>query len=147
MIVRTFGVKGKSSASWLGSHGVLLPELPNTWVARPDGGLVLRLGRSEYLVEGSLAEKLEASWKAGLPDLYRVPRYDAAFVLPARSARNVLAEICALDIRPEAMGNKVLMTLAAGISVTLVCMGDTYCLWCDGTYSDYLQQVLQQLTD
>jgi sarcosine oxidase gamma subunit len=59
----------------------------------------------------------------------------------------VLAEICALDVRPEVIGNSVLMTSAAGISVILICMGETYCIWCDATYGEYMQQALQQISN
>ena len=38
------------------------------------------------------------------------------------------------------------MTLAAGISVTLVCEAEgRYRLWCDATYGAYMQATLQQI--
>jgi len=86
-------------------------------------------------------------WQDGLPDLYRVPRYDVGFTLSGDMARNTLAEICALDVRPEIIGNGVLMTLVAGISVTLTQEDDTYRIWCDATYGEYLQHTLQELMD
>jgi len=145
-----FGLKGRAAPDWLAGQGITLPQQPNTWLALADHGRVLRLGRSEYLLEGEVADQLQAAWQDGLRDLYRVPRYDAAFVLDGETALTLLQEICALDTRPQAMENKVLMTMAAGISVTLVCetngASPIYRLWCDGTYGDYMQNTLQQIS-
>lgn len=145
MIANTFGIKGKGAATWLAAQGLGTPEQPNTWTAH-DGSQVLRLGRGEYLVDGEAAMTLRAAWQnQPASDAYLVPRYDAGFAFDLVSGRKVLPEICALDTRPEVMGNSVLMTSAAGISVTLVCDENGYRLWCDATYGDYLQQVLQKL--
>jgi sarcosine oxidase subunit gamma len=143
----TFGIKGKASAAWLASQHIMLPEQPNTWRVLTDGSRILRLGRGEYLVDGSAAGTLDSAWQGGQPDLYRVPRYDACFLLSGDMARKTLAEICALDVRPEIVGNGVLMTLAAGISVTLIQEAGTYRIWCDATYGEYLQHTLQELMD
>jgi len=144
--VPTFGVKGKAAAAWLAAQGLALPEQPNSWTALPGDSRVLRLGRSEYLVEGAAASTLQTVWQGGQSDLYRVPRYDAGFVLSGDAAA-VLAEICALDTRPQVLGQGVLMTLVAGISATLICDGDNYRLWCDATYGDYMQQTLQEIME
>jgi sarcosine oxidase subunit gamma len=146
-VAPTFGIKGKAAAAWLASQHIILPEQPNTWRVLVDGSRILRLGCGEYLVDGSAAEALDSAWQGGLPDLYRVPRYDVGFTLSGDMARNTLAEICALDVRPEIIGNGVLMTLAAGISVTLIQEDDTYRIWCDATYGEYLQHTLQELMD
>jgi sarcosine oxidase, subunit gamma len=146
-----FGLKGRAAADWLAGQGVALPQQPNTWLALADQGRVLRLGRGEFLLEGDAAERLESAWQDGRRDLYRVPRYDAAFVLTGAKATVLLQEICMLDTRPQAMAGQVLMTLAAGISVTLVCETDAavpvYRLWCDATYGDYMKNTLQEILD
>jgi len=142
-----FGLKGRAAADWLIGQGVALPQQPNTWLAQDDGSMVLRLGRSEYLLEGPIAQQLESAWQEGQRDLYRVPRYDAEFVLAGEKTQALLQEVCALDTRLQAMENHVLMTLAAGISVTLIHAGDVYRLWCDATYGDYMQHTLQEILD
>jgi sarcosine oxidase subunit gamma len=144
-----FGVKGKAAAAWLAAQGLALPQQPNSWIGLADGSLILRLGRGEYLAEGAAARQLHTAWKNGMPDVYQVPRYDAGFLLAGEGMAGVMAEICALDTRPELVGDGVLMTLAAGISVTLIC--DThegvpaYRLWCDATYGDYMQGMLREI--
>ena len=145
-----FGIKGRSAPSWLLAQGLVLPQLPNTWLAIDGNSRVLRLGRGEYLVEGAAASQLDTAWLPDLPDLYRVPRYDAGFVLKGQQVSVVLAEICALDTRPEVMKDQVLMTLAAGISVILVCETGSdplYRLWCDATYGEYMQSTLNDIID
>jgi sarcosine oxidase subunit gamma len=143
----TFGIKGKAAPAWLASQHIMLPEQPNTWRVMNDGSRILRLGRGEYLADGGVAEALGSAWRDGLPDLYRVPRYDASFVLSGDMAHKTLAEICAMDVRPEIIGNGVLLTLAAGISVILIQEDKTYRIWCDATYGEYLQHTLQELMD
>jgi sarcosine oxidase subunit gamma len=143
-----FGVKGKAAA-WLTAQGVALPQQPNSWIGLGGDSLVLRLGRGEFLVQGAAAQQLEAAWETGHPDVYRVPRHDAVFVLSGEGIAEVMAEICALDTRPQVMGQGVLMTLAAGISVTLICdmqQGEpAYRLCCDGGYGDYMHGVLREI--
>lgn len=144
-----FGLKGRAAADWLTSQDVSLPSQANTWLSLSDQGRVLRLGRGEYLVEGPSALRLQTAWQPGQADVYRVPRYDAAFVLSGDAVPAVLQEICALDTRPQAMNDCVLMTLAAGISVTLICEAagpsPVYRLWCDATYGDYMTHTLQEI--
>lgn len=144
-----FGVKGRAAAEWLAARGVQLPPSPNSWQAQGEDGRVLRLGRSEYLVEGPLAEMLQSAWHGDEPGVFHVPRYDAGFVLKGDRAQPLLNEICALDTRPEVIAGQVLMTLAAGISVTLIAEANppvpVYRLWCDATYGDYMQHTLHQM--
>jgi sarcosine oxidase, subunit gamma len=147
MISNTFGIKGKDAAAWLAAQGISLPAQPNTRSICGENR-ILRLGRFEYMVEGPAADALRLAWE-NQPGrgAFLVPRYDAVFALDNTRGRNALMEICAMDTAPEVIGDAVLMTLAAGISITLVFEQNLYRLWCDATYGDYMQQVLQELTD
>src|ERR1700675_2402124 len=49
--LRRAGLKGPGAADWLQVHGVPVPSRPNAWSPLDGGGLVARLGRSEFLVE------------------------------------------------------------------------------------------------
>jgi len=144
-----FGIKGRAAAGWLAAQGTVLPQHANTWLLLSDGTRALRLGRGEFLLEGAAVPGLEAAWQDGQRDIYRVPRYDGAFVLSGENVHAVLQEICALDTRPEAMADTVLMTMVAGISATMICEAGNnapmYRLWCDGTYADYLREVLTEI--
>lgn len=143
-----FGLKGSAAAAWLEAQGIAVPPQANSWLALGDDGRILRLGRGEYLIEGAPAQTLAARWQDGQPGLYRVPRYDAGFVLEGDAVPALLAEICTLDTRPHIIGGQVLLTLAAGISVTLLCeAGHRYRLWCDATYGHYLQHTLREILE
>jgi len=143
-----FGLKGGAAAGWLEAHDIAVPRQANHWLALGEDSRILRLGRGEYLIEGAPAEQLLTSWQEDQPGLYRVPRYDAAFLLEGDAVPAMLSEICALDTRPQVIGDQVLMTLAAGISVTLICeAGRRYRLWCDATYGHYLQRTLREILE
>ena len=144
-----FGIKGRAAAGWLTAQGIVLPQQANTWSLLSDDTRALRLGRGEFLLEGAAVPGLEAAWQDGQRDIYRVPRYDGAFVMSGENMHFVLQEICALDTRPEVTADAVLMTMVAGISAILICEAGNdapvYRLWCDGTYADYLREVLMEI--
>lgn len=150
--LQRYGVKGPQAATWLASHGVVIPTDPNTWVLS-DNAIVMRLGSSEFLIEdqidGKACAKLEADHlrRSGV---YKVPRADAAYTLAGSDVRKLLAEICALDLREHALAeNAVIMTQVAGISATLLrhdMNNETvYKIWCDGTYGVYMQHILSEI--
>jgi glycine cleavage system aminomethyltransferase T len=49
--LRRTGLKGSAAVSWLQSRNVPVPSHANTWTSLDGGGLVARLGRSEFLLE------------------------------------------------------------------------------------------------
>ncbi|WP_052128745.1 hypothetical protein [Neosynechococcus sphagnicola] len=53
-----YGVKGTNAAPWLASHGISVPETPNTWGVLPGSGLIARLGMTEFLLEDGLDSSL-----------------------------------------------------------------------------------------
>jgi sarcosine oxidase, subunit gamma len=147
-----YGVKGTQSASWLTKHGVKIPEAPNTWVLH-EQTLVLRLGSTEFLIEdqvgGEACKKLLADTVC-VPNIYKVPRADAAYLLAGSGVLNLLSELCALDLSENVLlENDVLMTQVAGISATLLMQKinneTVYRLWCDGTYAAYIQHILEDI--
>ncbi|MCX7627822.1 MAG: hypothetical protein N2Z69_05335 [Methylophilaceae bacterium] len=143
-----FGVKGQAAASWLTAYGLELPDTPNSWCALDAENRVLRLGRSEFMVEGPVSGKLENVWTEGLERLYRVPRYDAGFVLEGAAVSELLSRVCTLDTRPEVMGNRLLFTFVAGVVAILACeTSQCYRLWCDAGYGNYMQRTLWEILD
>ena len=162
-----YGVKGAQAANWLAKHGVAIPNQPNSWVLSGQT-LVMRLGSSEFLLEDQLLEnqllenqmienqtggetcnKLLAD-TLRVPNVYKVPRADAAYLLAGSAVLNLLSELCALDLRESALSeNDVVMTQVAGISATILRQTlnneTVYRLWCDGTYKVYMQQVLDEI--
>lgn len=150
--LQRYGVKGPQAATWLASHGVTIPAQANTWVLS-DHAIVMRLGSSEFLIEdqidGEVSAKLEAD-NLRISGVYKVPRADAAYSLAGSDVQNLLAELCALDLRESALAeNAVVMTQIAGISATLlrhsVNNETVYKIWCDGTYEVYMHHILSEI--
>ena len=147
-----YGVKGAQAANWLAMHGVKIPAAANNWVLH-EQTLVMRLGSSEFLIEdqagGEICKKLLADTQR-LPNVYKVPRADAAYLLAGSDVVNLLSELCALDLRESALlENDVVMTQVAGISAVILRQAinnePVYRLWCDGTYSSYMRHVLDEV--
>ncbi len=99
------GWKGAGAADWLAAQGLPVPSQPNTWLPAPEGGIVARLGRTEFFAEndpgGGLVEQLQARLLEPAPGVYAVPRQDTALLLAGARAPEVLARTCPLDLRPE----------------------------------------------
>jgi sarcosine oxidase subunit gamma len=147
-----YGVKGAQASAWLTKHGVKIPDAPNAW-ALSGQTLVMRLGSTEFLIEdqagGEICKKLLAD-TVRIPNVYKVPRADAAYLLAGSGVLNLLSELCALDLRETALlESDVIMTQMAGISATLLRQtinGEmVYRLWCDGTYGIYMRHVLDEI--
>jgi sarcosine oxidase subunit gamma len=155
-----FGVKGSGAAASLAQQGIAVPASPNHVVRWSDygGGRCLRLGNAEFLVEhdvgpaGSAPAALPSSGVIpGTEDAWVLLRSDASFVLDGPAWPRELSQACSFDFtRLHAEPDLVVMTLLAGIGVTLVrepVDGERLALrlWCDASYSLYLQDCLHQL--
>lgn len=147
-----YGVKGAQAAAWLAKHGVKIPDAPNTWMLSGQT-LVMRLGSSEFLIEdqtdGETCKKLLAD-TTRVPNVYKVPRADAAYLLAGSDVLNLLSELCALDLRENSLlENDVVMTQVAGISATILRQtlnGESvYRVWCDGTYAAFMSHTLAEI--
>lgn len=144
------GLKGPNAQTWLASQGLKLPELPNKWVDTPPGGLVLRLGQSEFLVEdqhaATIVNPLKEQLKTNMQGIYPVARADAAFTLSGELLPDLFSEICLLDLAAETNSQTLLMTQLAGVSATILKQTQThetlYRIWCDGTYHRYMRETL-----
>jgi sarcosine oxidase, subunit gamma len=147
-----YGVKGAQAAAWLVRRGVSIPDAPNTWVLH-ENTLVMRLGSSEFLLEdqtaGETCKKLLADTQR-VPNVYKVPRADASYLLAGSGVLDLLSELCALDLRENSLlENDVVMTQVAGISATILRQtinGEmVYRLWCDGTYAAFMSHTLTEI--
>ena len=145
-VASRFGLKGPNAMSWLQQRGITVPDAPNR-IARWNGGRCLRMGHGEFLVE----QDHDATKPADLTDgAWLLLRSDFSVVLDGPSWLRQLAQLCAFDFeRLRAEPDLVVMTLLAGISVTLVREPRTdgtdiaLRLWCDASYATYLTHCLQ----
>lgn len=148
-----YGVKGPQASQWLADHELAIPSRPNSWLICKRKSLVLRLGAGEFLIEdlfgGYACEDLAADAQR-VAGVYPVPRADAAFILSGSEVLKLFSELCALDLRDQALAaDAVVMTQVAGVSATLLrqTLDDeqVYRLWCDGTYGPYMWDMLLKL--
>jgi sarcosine oxidase subunit gamma len=144
------GVKGPGAVTWLAQFGITLPPYPNCWCALPGGGLVARLGVSEFMLEGNaqLIVKI-MNTERGI-GVYPILRQEAAFALCGSRVNELLLQTCNVDFRVLAADpGKVILTSMAGVSITVLCSHESttpvYRLWCDGTYGIYLWDTLGEI--
>jgi sarcosine oxidase subunit gamma len=118
----------------------------------PDGGLIARLGLTEYLVEGNsptIGTLMQTGRVAGV---YPVLRQDASFALCGARVNDLLLQTCNVDFRMlDAEPSKLILTSMAGVGVTILATrtGDQPCyrLWCDGTFGRYLWDTLTGIAE
>jgi len=137
------GVKGPGAVEWLTALGVPVPATPNSWLPLP-GGLVARLGLTEFLIEGSESAKLAAPLAHGV---YPVLRQDTALVLKGVRLNDLLLETCSVDFSAlDLAARPVVLTSMAGVGVTVIPdeEGGMPCcrIWCDGTYGEWFFETL-----
>jgi hypothetical protein len=137
-----------------------IPSLPNRVVhwqaAEPWGsGRCLRQGSTEFLIEldAAAAPLLPAS--DILPRAWTLYRCEHSLLLDEATWRHSLVHICSFDFeRLLDEPDLVVMTLMAGISVTVIreplsdfseSTGMALRLWCDASFSIYLQECLRSL--
>ncbi|MGH8671339.1 MAG: hypothetical protein ACREUA_04785, partial [Burkholderiales bacterium] len=144
-----FGIKGPGAAAWLAAQGMELPEHANRWAMLHDGALLARLGNSEFFVEDGFTSqtglRLKEAYASGIPEVYTVPRQDAAVVLGGDRLDEIMSELCAVDLA-RLGAREVAMALLAGVAVVMIRTelhgAPVYRVWCDGTYGPYLWEAL-----
>ncbi len=137
------GVKGPGAAAWLANLGLPVPQTPNNWLPLP-GGLIARLGLTEFLVEGPEAAKLAAPLA---PGVYPVLRQDTALMLQGVRLNDLLLETCSVDFRAlDLSARPAVLTSMVGVVVTVIPgeeAGMPCCrIWCDNTYGEWFYETL-----
>lgn len=149
-----FGVKGTGASAWLTSQTIPIPTCPNRWLPLPNGGLVARLGLTEFLVEDHLsapvAPLLAAACQPPPEAVYPVLRHDLAIALSGTAVPDLLLQTCSVNFRALDLRDRpVILTSMAGVAVTVlpgVQQGiPFYRIWCDGTFGAYLWRTLEAI--
>lgn len=142
-----FIIKGAEAALWLKAQGIATPGRANQWLAS-NNLLVLRLGQSEFLVEGEQhdAMLLQLSQAEKPSACYEVSNAYTSFSLGGKHVQQLLASICRLDLALELREKNLVMTQVAGISAILIDAStadvSSYRMWCDISYEVYMQHTL-----
>lgn len=146
------GLKGAAAASWLTEQGIPIPEQVYASEHLSDGGCVVRLGVSEFLLESGLQDEIIPALDACLTSrgnqLIRVERQDASFLLIGSHALEVLSQTSGVNFREVSNGIWVFTRLAGvncGILSDLVNGLPTYRLLFDSSYAVYLWETLVEI--
>jgi len=150
--VRT-GLKGRNAARWLVQRGVQVPPRANTWTPHGSGGLVARLGETEFLIEDGLAPGSARDFALQLEDasdnVYPVLRQDTAIALTGNRVNEVLRQTCSVDFASIDTAGALVMTSMIGVPVLVIPQThDGFPLvriWTDPTFGPYLWRTLLQI--
>lgn len=149
-----FGVKGGNAAEWLSQQELPIPDRPNAWAPLPAGGLIARLGMTEFLIEDSAQSAIAlhlASLSQNPPaKVYPVLRQDLALGLVGDRVPQLLRETCSFNFQALSLADRpVILTSMIGVAVTVL-PGERhgkplYRIWCDGTFGPYVWQTLVEI--
>ncbi|ARU31434.1 hypothetical protein CAP31_06900 [Sulfuriferula sp. AH1] len=144
------GLKGPRSMAWLTEQGVAVPAV-NSWTPLANGGLIARLGNSEFLLEdspgGSTAQRMQSLLADRPHGVYPVLRQDAALLLTGAGLHPLLRQTCSFNFMTlDTAVRPVVLTTMVGVVVIVLPQqmpdGMHYRIWCDGTYGEYLWRTL-----
>jgi sarcosine oxidase subunit gamma len=146
--VPRLGLKGPGVAAWLESKGIAVPsEIYD--IRRQGDTLVLRLGTTDFLVEGNEVAQLTTELGNGQPGVYRVERQDGSFVLTGTRATEVLAQMCSIDFASGPL-DRVCYTRVAGVSCAILPETrdgiPSFRFWVDYTLAVSLWESLEEIS-
>jgi sarcosine oxidase subunit gamma len=147
------GVKGAGAEAWLRSHGIDVPTA--TYDTRPieGGGLIARLGATDFFLEGGASDTVLPHLSTELAQcpsqVYRVERQDATFVLEGVEAPKVLAQLCSIDFCSAPVG-RVCLTRVGGVNCAVLPQGSdaapVFRLWVDYTWAVAFWEILAEVS-
>jgi sarcosine oxidase, subunit gamma len=149
-----FGLKGPAAQRWLESQNVELPAKTNGWLSLAGGGVIARLGRSEFFIEDgavdNVVDAIRNALAGGVPGVYPVIRQDAGFALAGLRVNELLVQTC--NVNFEEFGPQegiAVMTQMIGVSVLAIRINTEqmpcYRLWCDPTFAAYFWETLSEI--
>lgn len=148
------GLKGPNAAGWLAQQGIPVPMAPNSWTGLPRGGVVARLGETEFFLQdapgGDVAARVPGLLGRGLRGVYPVLRQDAGFILSGARANEVLLETCNVDFAAMGLDQHALaLTSMVGVSILVIPrrLGalPTFGIWTDPSFGPYLWRTLLEI--
>ncbi len=150
------GLKGPGSIAWLEAQGIVIPAV-NSWAELAEGGLIARLGRTEFMLEDSLvgttSRRVQNQLAAKRPHgVYPVLHQDAALMLTGTAVQCLLRQTCSFNFMSlDIAMQPLVLTTMVGVAVTIlpVATADAlhYRIWCDGTYGEYLLRTLLDIAN
>ena len=148
------GLKGPDAMQWLRDHDIEPPAEANRWLPLRSGGVIARLGRSEFFIEdgegGSVVENVRGALGNGASGVYPVIRQDAGIALVGPRVNELLLQTCNVNFAALDTGARVaVMTQMIGVSVLAIRVADEpqprYRIWCDPTFAPYFWETLAEI--
>lgn len=149
-----FGIKGPSAEQWLESLNIALPAKANGWTLLPGGGVIARLGRTEFFFEDGVSadtvSTIRTALGTGTADVYPVVRQDACFALAGMRVNELLVQTCNVNFEEFGPGESIaVMTQMIGVAVLAIRINHEpvpcYRLWCDPTFAPYFWETIAQV--
>jgi sarcosine oxidase subunit gamma len=147
------GVKGAGAEAWLREQGIEVPPATyDTRALESAEGVIVRLGVSDFFLEGGISDNVLSRLSAELarfpPQVYRVERQDATILLTGERAPEVLAQLCSIDFRSAPVG-RVCLTRVGGVSCAVLPQASEaplFRLWVDYTYAVAFWEALVEVS-
>jgi sarcosine oxidase subunit gamma len=148
------GLKGPDAMQWLRDNGIEPPAEANRWLPMASGGVIARLGRSEFFIEdgagGSHVSNIRTALGTGTSGVYPVIRQDAGIALTGARVNELLLQTCNVNFAALETGTRVaVMTQMIGVSVLAIRVADEplprYRIWCDPTFAPYFWETLTEI--
>jgi len=152
--LRRCGLKGPAAAEWLAARAIPVPSEANRWLELPGGGVIARLGRTEFFLEdatdGRNVETTRVALADGIDGVYPVARQDTAIALAGRRSGELLRQTCNVDFTRVA-ADEAVMTQMVGVAVLVVRRdkgaSPCYRIWCDPTFARYFWETLRGIAE
>lgn len=132
------GFKGPGAEGWLSQQHVEVPPATYDTARLSDGGVIARLGKADFFLEGGPSNGVLPRMAPAAADVYRAERQEATFLLTGGRALRVLARLSSFDFATAAP-HRLVLTRAGGINCGVLPdrVGDipVYRLWVDFTYA------------
>ncbi len=153
-LLEKLGLKGPDAATWLGAQGLAVPAEVYASGSLEAGGLVVRLGVDEFLLEAGSLDRSLTSLRDALPvdsaQLVPVVREDATLLLCGPRALDLLAQCCGHDFS-KSPSARLVYTGMAGVSCGILPQqvggNPVYRIWFDPSYAIYLWETLVGIAD
>ena len=145
------GIKGPEAARWLETLHLPVPAQANTWTGLPGGGVIARLGRTEFFLEdgvtGDSASRVRDAPALEMTGVYPVIRQDAGIAVVGRRVNELLVQTCNVNFQElDSASRTVVMTMMVGVAVLVIRRDHRnlpgFRIWCDATYAPYLWETL-----
>lgn len=148
------GVKGPDADRWLQDQDVDVPDLIYESRQLPGGGVIVRIGSDEFLLESGVTNELVPVLRARIDStegsMVPVVREDATFLLIGTRSREVLDQTCGINFQ-EAISRRLVLTRVAGVSCGVFPERfkeiPAYRLWVEPSYAVYLWETLVEICE